>query len=100
MFAAVLENMTSHAKTVDLIRMTVQIPTLGFPIVVPFLCLQEVTVDRFITEVEQVLQSNEYFMIDEGLYDFTHVDMPSGSGLKKRTFANVDRFLKEKNTKR
>ena len=97
MFAAVLEDMTSHAKTGDLIRMTVQSPTLDFPIVVPFLRLQEVTVDRFLSEVERVLQSNEDFMIDEGLeIDITRVDMPSGSGRKKRIFANMDRFLKEK----
>ncbi|WAR06959.1 hypothetical protein MAR_016917 [Mya arenaria] len=96
-FAAILEDVTSHSNTEDLIRMTVQSPSLDYPIVIPFLRLHEVTLVRFLSEGERILQSNEDFVIDEGLeLDITHVDMANGSGRQKRTIANMDRHLKEK----
>ena len=53
---------------------TVQSPSLDYPIVIPFLKLPELTADRFISAIERAIQSNKDFAIDSGLVlEFTHV---------------------------
>lgn len=79
MFAAIIEDLTTSAKSEDLVRMTVQTPSLDYPIVIPFMKTPELTVDRFITDIERVLKSNEDFVIDASLlFEVTIVDLPMG----------------------
>ena len=59
--------MTVRAKSNDLVRVSVQSPSLDYPVVISFLRLQELTADRFLSEIERVLQSHEDFATDSGL---------------------------------
>ena len=96
-FTAIFQDVTEGAKSKDLVRVTVQSPTLDYPIVIPFLKLPELTADRFLSEIERVIQSNEDFAIDSGLVlEFTHVDMPNGGAQKRCKFVDMDKFLTEK----
>ncbi len=77
--------------------MTVQSPSLDYPIVIPFIRTPELTVDRFMAEIERVLQSNEDFVIDESLmFEVTLVDMPNGGAQKRCKYVDTGRFLEDK----
>lgn len=67
MFTTIVEELTKGAKSTYFVRMTVQTASLDYPIVIPFVKTPELTVDRFMAEIERVLQSNEDFVIDETL---------------------------------
>ena len=96
MFAAIIEDLTKGAKSTDLVRLTVQSPSLDYPIVIPFVRTPELTVDRFMAEIESVLQSNEDFMIDESLLFEIILEMPIGGVGKRCTFVNMDTFQMNK----
>ncbi|KAL4217303.1 hypothetical protein ACF0H5_023754 [Mactra antiquata] len=73
--------------------MTAQSPSLDYLIVIPFMKIPELTVDRFMGEIERVLQSNEDFIIDESLiFRVTLVDMPTGGTMKRCKFVNTEMF--------
>ncbi|XP_045209333.2 zinc finger protein 577-like [Mercenaria mercenaria] len=97
LFSSILNEVTKGSKSNDLVRIVVQSPTLDYPIVIPFGPVTVLTADRFLQEVERVLQSNEDFLINESLeFEITLVDMPSGGTRKRFKFVNNDRFLLEK----
>jgi len=97
LFKAIIVELTKTSKTDDLVRLTVQTPSLDYPIVIPFMKVIELTVDRFMSEIERVLQSNEDFVIDESLlFDVTLVDMPNGGAQKRCKFINTEKFLADK----
>ena len=97
LITSILEDMTSGAKSTDLLRLVVQSPSLDYPIVIPFDLLPSLTADRFMAEIERVLQSNEDSVIDESLiFEVTHVDMPEGGAGKRCKYINTDRFLEER----
>ena len=74
-----------------------QSPSLDYPVVIPFLRLQELTADRFLSEIERVLQSHEDFAIDSGLVlELTHMDMPTGRGRKRCKFVDMLKYLMDK----
>jgi len=57
----------------------------------------ELTAERFMAELERVLQSNEDFTIDESLIiEVTLVDMPSGGAGKRCKYVNTDKFVCDK----
>ena len=60
-------DITAFAADDDLIYLTVESGQLDFPIVLPFIEKRNLTVDRFLSEVERVLQSHEEFVLDQGL---------------------------------
>ena len=89
--------MTTGSKSEDLVRLTVQSPSLDYPIVIPFMQIPHLTVDRLMAEIERVLQSNEDFVINSGLIiEVTLVDMPSGGVGRRYKFVNIDKFLMKK----
>ena len=97
LFSALFSDLTRKSKPIDLVRITVQSPSLDYTIVIPFLKVTELTADRFMSEVERVLQSNEDFIIDSGLIiDVTLVDMPSGGIGKRCKYVNMHKFLQQK----
>ncbi|XP_052806406.1 uncharacterized protein LOC128235642 [Mya arenaria] len=97
LFASILMDLTKGSKSEDLVRLTVQSPSLDYPIVVPFIRVPQLTVDRFMAEIERVLQSNEDFVIDESLlFEVTMVEMPKGGAQKRCHFVNTDKFLQNK----
>ena len=94
LFSVLFEDLTRGSKSADLVRLTVQSPSLDYPIVIPFLPIPQLTADRFMAEIERVLQSNEDFVIDSGLViKVILVDMPEGGALKRCKFVNVDKVL-------
>jgi hypothetical protein len=96
-FSSIFQEVSDGAKSDDLFRVTVQSQTLDYPIVIPFIKLSELTADRFMSEIERVLQSNEDFAIDTGLtLEATHVDMPTGGARKRCRFVNTNEFLLQK----
>ncbi len=95
-FAAIIDDVTDFAKPTDLIRMVVQCPELDYPIVLPFMKKAELTVERFLSEIERVLQSYEQFVLDSTLeIVITHVRMPDGAG-RRRKYVDLEKFLKDK----
>jgi hypothetical protein len=59
--------------------------------------IPELTVDRFMAEIERVLQSHEEFVIDESLiFEVTLVDMANGGTRKRCKFVNTQKFLQNK----
>lgn len=97
LFIALFKELTSDAKSEDLVRLTVQSPSLDYPIIIPFLRIPELTADRFMAEIERVLQSNEDFVIDSGLIiEVTLVDMPTGGTRKRCKYVNMSKFILEK----
>lgn len=96
-FKAIFEDITKGAKSNDLVRLVVECPSLDYPIVVPFGKLPTLTPERFMAEIERVLQSNEDLVIDESLtLEVTLVDMPEGGARKRCKFVNTDKFLFDK----
>ena len=97
LFSALFGELTRGAKSEDLVRVTVQSPSLDYPISIPFLKVNELTADRFMSELERVLQSNEDFLIDSGLIiEVTLVDMPNGGARKHCKFVNTEKFCLDK----
>ena len=97
LFQAIFQRLTKDAKSDDLVRLTVQSPSLDYPIVIPFLRLPQLSVDRFLAEIERVLQSNEDFVIDESLiFEVTLVNMPDGGTRKRCKYVNTDKFMVDK----
>ena len=97
LFYGLFDDLTQGSKSEDLVRLTVQSPSLDYPIVIPFLKIPNLTSDRFMSEIERVIQSNEDFVIDSGLIiEVTLVDMLKGGVHKRCKFVNTDKFLKDK----
>ena len=81
----------------DLVRMVVTCPELDYPIQLPFMAKDQLTVERFLARIEQAIQSNEQFSLDSSLnINITHVAMPLGGKIRKKRYVNLERFLKEK----
>ncbi|XP_045168552.2 uncharacterized protein LOC123531553 [Mercenaria mercenaria] len=96
-FKAIFEDITKGAKSKDLVRLVVECPSLDYPIIIPFGKLPTLTPERFMTEIERVLQSNEDLAIDESLtLEVTLVDMPEGGTRKRCKFVNTEKFLLDK----
>ena len=97
LFSSLFDEMTKGSKSNDLVMMTIQSPSLDYPIVIPMDKLSTLTTDRFMAELERVLQSNEEFVIDESLiFEVTLVDMPEGGTGKRFKHLNTEKFLKDK----
>jgi diaminopimelate decarboxylase len=62
----------------------VQCPELDFPISLPFMILSQLNAERFLSEIERVLQSYEQLVLDETLeVEMINASLPSG-GIGKR----------------
>ena len=97
LFSFLFDEMTKGSKSDDLVMMTIQSPSLGYPIVIPMDKLSTLTTDRFMAELERVLQSNEEFVLDESLiFEVTLCDMPEGGTVKLCKYLNTEKFLKDK----
>jgi len=97
LFSAVLEDLVRGGSPTDLIRMAVHSSSLDFPIVIPFGPVPTLTADRFMSEIERVLQSNEDFVIDESLlFDVTYVQTPQGGAGKRCKYVNTEKFVVDK----
>ena len=69
------------------------------PISIPFLPVERLTTERFFSQIERVIQSNQEFRLNDTLtIDIIHVVAPQGSGKNrvKRTTLNIREYLKKK----
>ena len=89
-------DITKFAVDDDLIHLTVESGQLDFPIVLPFIERRGLTVDRFLSEIERVLQSHEEFVLDQGLViRITHARKPVG-GRGAQFWSTFREFLQNK----
>ena len=96
-FGSLIKKVTEDAKDSDLIRMSVQNPELDYPITIPFMRKDQLTVDRLLSEIERVLQSFEEFVLDHDVeIDIIHAEKPNGGTTKRCKYVDLQRFLQEK----
>ena len=97
LFNSIIKNITEFMDSSDLVRMSVQCPELDFPVSVPFMRLSQLNAERFLSEIERVLQSYEQFVLDEGLeIELIHVSLPSGGTRKRCKYVDLEKSLQEK----
>ena len=61
------------------VRFFMPSPQLEYPILLPFMPRERLTVDRILAEIERVIQSNGAFKLDKSItVNIIHVEMPYG----------------------
>ena len=81
----------------DQVRLILNSHQLDKPISLPFLQRDRLTPERFLAAVERVVQSNEQFTLDDSVnVNVVHVEMPQGSGRKRRDVVNLESYLRKK----
>ena len=96
-FHHLIEDVTKGMNPNDQVRFVLRSDQLQTPISIPFLPLEELTVEKVLSHVEKVVQSNEDFRLNDTVtIDLIHVEMPRGSGRRKRTTLNIRDHLKKK----
>ena len=96
-FHHLLEEVTEDMAPNDKIRFILRSEQLETPISLPFMTVEELTTERFFSQIERVIQSNQEFRLnDTVIIDINHVKTPEGSGKSKRTIFNIRDHLKEK----
>jgi diaminopimelate decarboxylase len=77
--------------------MSVQCPELDFPISLPFMILSQLNAERFLSEIERVLQSYEQFVLDETLeIEMINASLPLGGIGKRYKYVDLEKTLREK----
>ena len=96
-FDRLIEDVTEGMNPTDQVRFVLRSDQLQTPISIPFCPLEELTVEKVLSNVEKVVQSNEDFRLNDTVtIDLIHVEMPRGSGRLKRTTLNIRDHLKKK----
>ena len=96
-FDRLIEDVTEGMNPTDQVRFVLQSDQLQFPISIPFCPLEELTVEKVLSNVEKVVQSNEDFRLNDTVtINIIHVEMPRGSGRRKRTTLDIRDHLKNK----
>ena len=97
LFQSVIRNITVFIEPSDLGRMSVQCPELDFPISLPFMILSQLNAERFLSEIERVLQSYEQLVLDETLeVEMINASLPSGGIGKRYKYVDLEKTLHEK----
>ena len=97
LFQSVIRNITEFMEPSDLVRMSVQCPELDFPISLPFMKLSQLNAERFLSEIERVLQSYEQFVLDETLeIEMINASLPLGGIGKRYKYVDLEKALHEK----
>ena len=96
-FDRLIEDVTEGINPNDQVRFVLRSDQLQTPISIPFCPLEELTVEKVLSNVEKVVQSNEDFRLNDTVtINLIHVEMPRGSGGLKRTTLNIRDHLKKK----
>ena len=94
---SLFDRLTSDMAPHDQIRLILNSHQLDKPISLPFLQRERLTPERFLAAVERVVQSNEQFTLDDSVnVNVVHVEMPKGSGRKRRDYVNLESYLRKK----
>ena len=96
-FDHLLKDVTEGMNPNDQVRFVLSSKQLQTPIAIPFCSLEELTTEKVLSHVEKVVQSNEEFRLNTTVnIDVIHVEMPHGSGRRKRDIVNIRDYLKKK----
>ena len=97
-FNNLIEDVTTGMNLNDQVRFILHSDQLQTPIVIPFCPLQELTTEKVLSHVEKVVQSNDEFRLNNTVnIDLIHVEMPQGSGRRrKRDIVDIRDYLKKK----
>lgn len=96
LFQSIIDRMTTEIHSNDLVRLSIDNPELDYPIVFPFMRRSSLTIERFLSEIERVLQSYEQFVVDETFgIELVHVQTSSGTGYK-RNIVDITKMVESK----
>ena len=83
----------------DMVKIVLQASGLDKPIALPFIKKDDLTIDRFITRVEHVLQSKKDVALNSDMtISFVHMEMPEGGKSKRFIFKTWEEKKKEWNS--
>ena len=92
-----VDEVTGGVKDRDQIHFVLRSDQLDRPIALPFMPRAQFTPERVFAAVERVVQSNREFRLNDTVQvNVWYVEMPEGSGRKKRTEPDVKKFLLKK----
>ena len=98
-FHHLLEEVTEGMAPNDKVRFILRSDQLDTPISLPFMTVEQLNTERFFSQIERVIQSNQEFRLNDTVtIDINHVKTPEGRGKNglKRTTLNIRDHLKEK----
>ena len=96
-FDHLIKDVTEGMNPNDQVRFVLSSNQLQTPIALPFCSLEELTTEKVLSHVEKVVQSNEEFRLNDTVnIDVIRVEMPQGSGRRKRDIVNIRDYLKKK----
>ena len=96
-FDRLIQDVTEGMNPTDQVRFMLDSKQLQFPIIIPFCPLEELTTEKVFSQVEKVVQSNEEFRLNDAVnIDILRVEMPQGSGNRRRTTYDLREYLKKK----
>jgi hypothetical protein len=97
LFDSVLTDVTKGMLEENLVQVTLECPDLDFPIRLPFMQMNQLISELLLTEIERVLQSNKWFVLDHCVQlNIIHVSLPKGGTGKRCDYVDTERFLKDK----
>ena len=72
-----LDRVTDGVAMHDQVRFIMHSPQLEYPISLPFMSRERLTVDRILAEIGRAIQSNDAFKLDKSItVNILHVHMP------------------------
>jgi hypothetical protein len=93
-FRNLFDRMTNGMSPQDQVCFIMNSPQHDRPIPLPILPRDSLTPERFLAAVENVLQSNDQFTLDDSInVNVIHVEIPQGSGRKRRDVINLEAYL-------
>ena len=96
-FDHLIKDVTEGMNPNDQVRFVLSSNQLQTPIAIPFCPLEELTTEKVLAHVEKVVQSNEEFRLDNTVsIDVIRVEMPRGSGRRRRDIVNIRDYLRKK----
>ena len=96
-FEHLLSDVTEGMDEKDKVRFVLRSEQLDTPISIPFLPLAQLTPERVFSAVQQVMQSNREFQLNDTVtVDLIHVEALQGSGRSKRSVVNIKEYLHKK----
>ena len=96
-FDHLIKDVTEGMNPNDQVRFVLSSNQLQTPIAIPFCPLEELTTEKVLAHVEKVVQSNEEFRLNNTVnIDVIRVEMPRGSGRRRRDIVNIRDYLKKK----
>ena len=96
-FDHLIKDVTKGMNPNDQVRFVLSSNQLQTPIAIPFCPLEELTTEKVLAHVEKVVQSNEEFRLNNTVnIDVIRVEMPRGSGRRRRDIVNIRDYLRKK----